>query len=131
MHASIITSLLAVASLATAAPAMRSRGTYHGVSLEVQTSSGLDPNHVVEPAPIEINVLTACNGGNGQGCSVSKISIDPGIAINVDINSVECRAYKDFEGQEPGSAPFSIKSPAEISTNLATVSSILCYIVEQ
>src|SRR6266536_3507481 len=119
MHASIITSLLAVAGLAAAAPAMRSGGTYHGVSLEVQTSSGLDPNHVIEPAPIEINVLTACNGGNGQGCSVSKISIDPRIAINVDINSVECRAYKDFEGQEPGSAPFSVKSPAQISTNLA------------
>jgi hypothetical protein len=49
---------------------------------------------------------------------------------NVDENAVECRGYKDFEGLVPGSAPFSVAKPADVSTNLGMVASLLCYFVE-
>lgn len=129
MHSStIFTSLVALASIAAATPI--ARDTYYGVSVNVITSAGLDPNKVSEPAPVEINKLTQIDCGEGGGCSVSELILDPGVAANVDINTVECRGYKDVAGVQPGTAPFDVNTPAEVSTNLATVSSILCYIVE-
>jgi hypothetical protein len=41
---------------------------------------------------------------------------------------VECRAYKDFAGVQPGSAVFTVDKPAYLTTNLVEVGSILCYI---
>ncbi|KAI9052308.1 hypothetical protein LZ554_003662 [Drepanopeziza brunnea f. sp. 'monogermtubi'] len=121
-----LTSMLAITGLTLAAP--RRRDTYYGVSLELQTSSGTDPNHVFGPAPVELNKLTALGGA--EGVSVSRILIDANVHPNIpDINQVECRGYKDAAGITPGTAPFSVASPAEVSTNLATVSSVLCYVV--
>ncbi|KUJ20023.1 uncharacterized protein LY89DRAFT_468805 [Mollisia scopiformis] len=130
MHSSaIFTSLVAIASIAAASPTRRD--TYYAVSVNVITSPGLDPNKVSEPAPIAINQLTAINcDSTGTGCASSELILDPSIAINVDINTVECRAYKDAAGVEPGSLPFNVSTPAELSTNLGSISSILCYIVE-
>ena len=79
---------------------------------------------------MEINTLTPCYGDDGNGCSVSALILDPGVAINIDIEAVECRAYKDFAGVVPGSAPFNVSVEADISTNLATVGAVLCYVVE-
>lgn len=132
MHSSIIiASLLAIAGLSFAAPlqAHQANTTYYGVSIGVITSSGMDPNKTLEPAPVEINKLTRCYGGDGQGCSASELIVQNGTASNVNIDSIECRAYKDFAGVVPGSAPFNVSTPALITTNLATISSILCYIV--
>ncbi|CAL3965723.1 hypothetical protein PZA11_002601 [Diplocarpon coronariae] len=124
----IITSHLAATSLAIAAP--RPRNTYYGLSLKIQTSSGMDPDRVFEPAPVELNKLTHLGGVNGV--SVSKIIIDANIHSNIpSINLVECRAYKDDAGTQPGSAVFSVETPAQISTNLGTVSSVLCYIIPE
>lgn len=129
MHSTtIFTSLVALASIATATPTPRD--IYYGVSVNVITSAGLDPNKVSEPAPVEINKLTQINCGEGLGCSVSELILDPGVHANVDINAVECRGFKDAAGVQPGSLPFNVTIPAEISTNLGTISSILCYIVE-
>ncbi len=134
MHSSIILStLIAIAGLTSARPTIplaRDDTPYYGVSVGVITSPGLDPNEVLEPAPVQLNVLTICNGENGEGCSVSKLILQSGTASGgLDEDTIECRGYKDFAGVEPGSAPFNVSSPALISTNLATISSILCYIV--
>ena len=60
MHSStIFTAILAAAGAASAAPRMK-RDPYYGVSIGVVVSAGLDPNMVVEPAPVEINNLTLC-----------------------------------------------------------------------
>ncbi|PBP17582.1 hypothetical protein BUE80_DR011663 [Diplocarpon rosae] len=124
----IIPSLLVTAGLTLAAP--QTRDIYYGLSLELQTSSGIDPNHVFAPAPVELNKLTHLGGANGV--SVSKIIIDATIHPNLpNVNLVECRAYKDNAGTQPGSAVFSVKTPAAISTNLDTVSSVLCYIIPE
>ena len=48
----------------------------------------------------------------------------------LDINAIECRAYKDTAGVVPGSATFTVHKPALISTNLATIGSVLCYVTE-
>jgi hypothetical protein len=132
MHSSILTtSILALTSLSLAAPlqARQVEKPYYGVSIGVITSPGMDANKTLEPAPVEINKLTRCHGDAGQGCSASELIVQNGTAANVNIDSIECRAYKDFAGVVPGSAPFNVSSPALISTNLATISSILCYIV--
>jgi len=128
MRCSIITSTI-LASLAAASP-LRSRDQYYGVSIGVITSAGNDPNKVLEPAPVELYKLTACYGDNGQGCSVSELIVQNGTASGgLNINQVQCHGYIDFEGTQPGTAEFDVNHPALVSTNLATVSSILCYLV--
>jgi hypothetical protein len=42
---------------------------------------------------------------------------------------VECRMYKDAQGLQPGSLPFSGSTAADISTNTVEVGSILCYAI--
>jgi hypothetical protein len=129
MHSStLLTTILVAACLASAAPRIQ-RDQYYGVSIGVIVSPGLDPNKVLEPAPVEINKLTSCYGDNNQGCSVSELIVQNGTASGVDINQIECRGYKDFTGVVPGSAPFNVTNPALVSTNLATISSFLCYVV--
>lgn len=122
----LLTTILAtLAAAAPSNPPNTRRATYHGVSLSLRITDAFTQPAEYEPAPVEINVLT--NLGN---TSASEIKFD-GSSSNVDINSVECRAYKDAEGQIPGSAPFTLKSPAELSTNLVEVGSVLCYIVTE
>lgn len=125
MYTSTLFTLLAAsASLVAAAPAVAKRdSTYHGISLHVNTNPAGQPK-TASPAPVEINVLTSLNG-----VSASELSFDMGVEINVDIATVECRAFKDAEGVVPGSAPFNYKTPAELSTNLVEVGSVLCYVV--
>lgn len=125
---SIIISLIAIASLTTATPIPRDI-YYYGVSINVTTSSGMDPNKTSEAIPVQLNTLVAC-GYPEDPCSASFLVLDPNVAVNVDINTIECRAYQDFAGTQPGSAPFNVTQPAYLSTNLATVSTILCYVVE-
>lgn len=119
-----------LATLAAAAPATNNLAarddTYYGVSLRVRTTDAFTKPAVYGPAPIEINKLTSL--GN---VSASELSFDPSIAINVDIDQIECRAYKDAAGVIPGSAPFNVKTPAELSTNLVEVGSVLCYVVTE
>ena len=122
----IITTILAAsASLVAAAPTKRD-STYHGISININAApSGQTP--IYEPAPCELNVLTVL----GDSTSASELIFDVGVESNVDIATIECRAFKDQEGVTPGSAPFNYKSPAELSTNLVTVGSILCYEVTE
>lgn len=88
MHSSIIfTAILAIAGAVSAAPQIR-QDTYYGVSIGVIVSAGLDPNQVLEPAPVEINNLTPCYGNDNQGCSVSELIVQNGTASNVDITQV-------------------------------------------
>ena len=110
------------AALATAAPAMTKRDdAYYGVSLFQYI------RNYRSPIPIEINTLTAFTN-----LSAYELSFDTGAAINVDINAVECRAYKDAAGVVAGSLPFNVTTPALLATpnNPVQIGSILCYIVE-
>jgi hypothetical protein len=127
---SLITSLIAItiAGLASANPLPRDI-YYYGVSINVTTSAGMDANKTFEAIPVRLNTLVAC-GYPEDPCSASVLTLDPNGAVNVDIGAVECRAYQDFAGTQPGSAPFNVTQPAYLSTNLATVSTILCYLVE-
>jgi hypothetical protein len=127
--ASLITSLIVIASLAAAIPMPRDI-YYYGVSINVTTSSGMDPNKTSEAIPVQLNTLVAC-GYPDDPCSASALILDPNVAVNVDINTIECRAYRDFAGTQPGSAPFNVTEYARLSTNLATVSTFLCYVVEE
>jgi hypothetical protein len=119
----IITALLSSLALTAALPtnfpstvsARQSDSTYFGVSIAVVVSAGTDPDKVEEPAPVQINVLTPCYGDDDDtGCSASSLIIQDGTASNVDINSIECRGFQDFDGVVPGSAPFTLASPALI-----------------
>ena len=88
MHTStIFTTLLAAAGVTSAAPQVK-RDTYYGVSIAAIVSAGLDPNKVLEPVPVEINVLTSCSGDNNEGCSVSELVVQNGTASGVDVTQV-------------------------------------------
>jgi hypothetical protein len=45
---------------------------------------------------------------------------------DIDVKAITCQAFKDAEGTEPGSAPFTQESPALIATNPVQEASILC-----
>lgn len=123
-----LTTLLA--ALATAAPATNINArddTYYGIGISIRTTDAFTQPPVYEPSPVQLNVLTTL-----YKTSASEIKFDIGATTsNVDVNSVECRAYKDAAGVVPGSAPFTAKTPAELSTNLVEVGSVLCYIVTE
>lgn len=125
MHTPVIF-CAALAALVVAAPtSLKRQSKYYGISINVNAVPSGQPA-VYEPAPVEINKLTSL----GNNTSASELVFDHGVAINVDLDKVECRAYKDQDGVVPGSAPFTNARPAELSTNLVAVGSILCYIVE-
>lgn len=44
------------------------------------------------------------------------------------LEQFECRGYKDVDGLQPGSAKFTVKQPALVSTNLGVERSVLCYV---
>lgn len=139
MYFSITTAaLLAVAgsSLTSASPLdfLRSRQSssthqpakYYGVGLEFEMHFPSPDNRpYYEPSPVEINQLTQINA-----TGVYSISLDK-TASNVNIDQVECRAYKDADGVVPGSAPFSKAHPALVSTTGVEIGSVLCYIVTE
>lgn len=111
--------ILAVPTMATSPPNEPSQ--YHGISLHIDTNA-LGQLETSSPAPIEINKLA-----NLGGISASKLSFDTTVAINVDLGTIECRAFKDMDGMEPASTPFALKRPA--ITNFTNVGSVLCYVV--
>ncbi|CAK4031880.1 Hypothetical predicted protein [Lecanosticta acicola] len=118
--------IAAFAALAAAAPDAghaAKRDTYYGIGLRVKITAAFTQPPEYSPAPVEINKLTSF--GN---TSCTEISFDSGVHPNVDVDSVECRAYKDEAGVIPGSAPFTNKQPAELGTNLVEIGSVLCYI---
>jgi hypothetical protein len=49
----------------------------------------------------------------------------------LNINLIESRDYKDFGGVELGSAAFNVTNLVLISTNIASINSVLCYIVPE
>ncbi|PMD43302.1 hypothetical protein L207DRAFT_631420 [Hyaloscypha variabilis F] len=119
----------ALASLTYASPPRPPSN--HTLSILIQTSSGLDPVHITIPLQVPLYHLTRCSLPPSHLCSASKLTIDPlSSPTNVDLNAVECRAYKDAEGMLPGSAAFTVGKPALLSTNLVDVGSMICYIIE-
>jgi hypothetical protein len=124
---SLITTLMAIAGFASATPLPRDI-YYYGVSINITTSAGMDTNKTFEAIPVRLNTLVAC-GNPELPCSASILTLDPNGGVNVNISYIECRAYQDFAGTQPGSAPFTVSQPAYLSTNLATVSTMLCYTV--
>lgn len=78
--------------------------------------------------PIQVNKLALLDGEAG-GLRASAINITS-VTSDLDINTIECRAYQDTDGVVPGSAPFTVKNPAMLSTQIVNESSVLCYVVE-
>ena len=102
MHsASMLQSLVVLASLASAIPTQRD--IYHGVSIEVQTSPLTDPVVVTSPVPVELYHLTICSSGsNGEPCSASKLSISPNVHPNVSMCFVFIISPCSYFGQSYG-----------------------------
>ncbi|EME85012.1 uncharacterized protein MYCFIDRAFT_173883 [Pseudocercospora fijiensis CIRAD86] len=79
---------------------------YHGISLHVNTNSnGTIPTR--SPAPVEINNLTSLSG-----ITATALTFDQKIHINVDLDTVECRAFADDDGLIPAGGPFTNRQPA-------------------
>ncbi|KAJ9622251.1 hypothetical protein H2203_006469 [Taxawa tesnikishii (nom. ined.)] len=137
MHSTSIVFGAVLATLAAAMPAPfavdpRSTGdspsgTYYSVGLSGKVSSGMTPDAQAtwEPIPAQLNTLIQV-----PNFSCSALRFD-GTASNIDYNTVECRAFKDADGVVPGSAPFTASNPAELSTNLVEINSIICYVVSK
>jgi hypothetical protein len=127
MHlTTILTPLLALTSFATAAPSVLP----YTIVLTFQTSTGMAPIKTHSDLSIQVNKLTLLGvGGDTGGIRASAISITSATP-DLDVNTIECRAYQDADGVVPGSAPFTVKNPALLSTQIVNESAVLCYVVE-
>ncbi|KAF2235497.1 hypothetical protein EV356DRAFT_566382 [Viridothelium virens] len=112
-----------LAAVVSAAPTTKRDDVYREVGLSFRS---LGPNGEIigEPAPLQLYTLT-----NVDNTSAYEIIFD-GSSSNIDINTVECQAYKDADGTQIGSAPFTLASPAELATpnNPVEVGSVVCYV---
>jgi hypothetical protein len=122
-----LTTLLALATSITAAP-LGKRDEYYGVSVAVITSAGSDPNKVLEPTPIELNKLTVLGTIDAPASASGLILQQDIISGGLDLSKVQCRAYIDAAGTQPGSAVFNVETPAFLTTQVVEIGSILCYI---
>ncbi|KAE9374420.1 hypothetical protein N431DRAFT_455183 [Stipitochalara longipes BDJ] len=137
MHAFLLAPFLslAIASVSHDSSILGSTSVNRTISILVHTSSGLDPVQTTAALKVPLYHLTRCSDPPSSPlCSASKLTINSDVTTDltekVDINAVECRAYKDLEGMQPGSVAFNVKIPALLSTNLVDIGSIICYIVE-
>lgn len=105
----------------------RSATTYHGLAIDINTAPGMSPANWTGPNLVPIATLTVFPNAP---VSASALRIDNETASNLVLADVECRAYRDTEGVQPGSAPFTLQQEALLSTNLGSVSSVLCYVTE-
>ncbi|KAF2270487.1 hypothetical protein CC78DRAFT_528246 [Lojkania enalia] len=99
-----IAALAAVASAAT---------------VTLKETACISPSGELEEFTIEVDKLVVKE--LESVCGLELLSAD-----GVDVNSLTCLAYKDIEGTEVGSAPFTKSSPALISTNPVQENSIRC-----
>jgi hypothetical protein len=68
---------------------------------------------------VEVNKLTVVD--LPTVCGLKIVSAD-----GADVKGIKCKAYRDKEGKEPGSAEFTQDVPAQIGTNPIQEGSILC-----
>jgi hypothetical protein len=138
-----LTSLLAT----MAAASSRSEGAHHfgkakdnnnnnnnnnstkpGLTIELNNHALLSGPAVNTSFPVAINHLKVLPN-NTEG---SELAFKPNSAVGgIDITAVECHAYKDAEGLVPGSLAFNSTKPALLSTNIVSIGSVLCYVVEK
>jgi hypothetical protein len=121
MHlTTILTPLLALASFTTAAPSILP----HTIVLTFEKNLGdMRSSPTRSDVSIQVNKLTLLGGIQASTIYITSATPD------LDINRIECRTYKDAEGFAIGSAPFTVKNPARLSTNVVDVTSVLCYVV--
>jgi hypothetical protein len=113
MKASTITTFLSSFALASA------------VTVQINaTTSGIDrPNGGYK---ILTNDIASINSYDGLALTKLQLVQDQ----TVSAASIECRAYKDAAGTQPGSAAFTGSETAVVSTNTVTIGGILCYAVK-
>ncbi|KAI9692438.1 MAG: hypothetical protein M1822_006669 [Bathelium mastoideum] len=121
---------LLLASLSSASPLLSPRTTTTTtttVSISYDSAPGMSPANWSAPVAIPLANLAVLPGAP---VSASSLRIDNTTTTDFDLANVECRAYKDEAGVQPGSAPFTLAQEALLSTNLGSVSSVLCYLTE-
>jgi len=124
-HIAIAAMLAALSAAAPAAAPKRASTPHYDVTLQVRLDAPVNGGPAVyESKPVAINLLTSF----GNGTSASQIRITN--ATNVNIDRVECRAFKDAAGVVPGSAAFTKADFAFLSTNVVSIESVLCYVTE-
>ncbi|KAF1819040.1 uncharacterized protein K489DRAFT_412976 [Dissoconium aciculare CBS 342.82] len=128
----LLTAAFAILS-ATASPVERRaaavaiRDTYHGIDIMIRGGTPPGPEYI-QQLRVELNQLTSIDHDDVFEISFNQ---DDSTASNIaDINKVECRAYKDAAGVVSAGAPFTKAKPTHISDYGATVSSVLCYTID-
>ncbi|KAL9063438.1 MAG: hypothetical protein Q9157_008249 [Trypethelium eluteriae] len=121
----LLTTLLTLASASPLA-SLTLRQTYQ-LAVDYNSAPGMSPAEWSGPVLVPIAMLTTFPGAP---ISASALRIDNETDSGLVLKDIECRAYRDTAGVETGSAPFTLAQEALLSTNLASVSSVLCYVTE-
>lgn len=99
---------------------------YRGITLYANILNPFTGVVYRSPAPVEIAKLTTMGS-----TALFKLSFGTGAAINVDVNSVDCRAYSDAAGTQPVGPVFNAAQPAVFSApeDPVIIGSVLCNVV--
>ncbi|KAF2682394.1 hypothetical protein K458DRAFT_488648 [Lentithecium fluviatile CBS 122367] len=97
--------------------------TGYAATVKIEETPCIQNNTELKTFDVEIGKLLV--GQIESVCGLKIIS-----ATDADVTKVECQAFKDAEGKDPGSAKFTQAKPALIATNPVQEGSIKCILVD-
>ncbi|KAM0213584.1 hypothetical protein ACHAQD_009237 [Fusarium lateritium] len=122
-YSTIVTGLVAFASAITAAPTKQTPSVGVAIMTVNEPISGEKSTH---PLNVPLGVLT-----HQENIGITKLEIArvystvKGVEAP-EIDHITCQMYKDEYGTQPGSAEFTTKKDAFISTNTVSLGWVLC-----
>lgn len=105
----------------TLAAAAALLSTSYAATVKIEETPCIQNNTELKTFEVEIGKLVV--GKLESVCGLKLVS-----ATDADLAAIECQAFKDAEGKDPGSAKFTAAKPALIATNPVQEGSILCTI---
>ena len=91
-------------------------------SVHIKTTACLDPS--IKPVELDVTIGSTAPMpvDLASVCGLQILSATP----DIDVNTVQCQAFRDAQGTQVGSALFTYANPASIATNPVVEKGILC-----
>ncbi|CAO2656831.1 Nn.00g056340.m01.CDS01 [Neocucurbitaria sp. VM-36] len=109
---------------ATLVAATALASTSYAATVTLETTKCLNANIPLEQFDIEIGTSKPVAKDLPAVCGLRILSA----SASTDVTTIQCQAFRDADGTQPGSAVFTFDSPALIGTNPIQEKSILCTI---
>lgn len=122
-YSTIVTSIITFASAVTAAPTKETPSVGVAIMTINDPISGEKSTH---PLNVPLGVLTHQKNTGITKLEIARVYSTVKGVDAPEIDQITCQMYKDEYGTQPGSAEFTAKKDALISTNTVSLGWILC-----